>query len=732
MALQIISKSFRDDQNRNLSFLHANSLDYITATYRVYPIFKVTFGVSLQVVKVGQMFTLTSGSWEDYGFTAGASIAYQFDTHTGIQTINYINGADLVFNGSFSFADQTFTVGSCQAIQSIEGANISFNLIKNSDQDTPLSLIDGEPTRFTVDQLQSLAIGSTANMVQLTKKSGMSQMTASIVKTNKTTNPEDGFYIDFRIGFFLSPWLDADAFLSGECVKPYIEIDILPQYANPNVKISATNSYLGNTGFVSESYNGGVQNFIKDYIIWKDVTNTVIDTLDYTQTSKFEAKILGDFTGSSKFQFKLFWELDDILNLNTDHSVNTIATVNVSSLSANVTIANFDSAVHFSGAKYTVEQLYFDTTTAGYVKVTGQIVPNTAFTSLIEARNELERGYRLWIRCEDPALDYNSSDAMNVDVDSRNSVKATTPLGAYPLYDNDIIGHDGSSLGADAMIIEDDIMRRYIMRLPKNDRLNYAKLSVIVKHNTNGQYFALDEFLLNFANVPMLANGTMPINFNSSRGYKLTTAETDRYTIKAYRIGSLDNSTEYGLQIQYPFLLRWEYWLSQLNADNDFYGNQNKLWTNYIGDPDWNVYTRLELNFNVGSYINDDQIVIRPYDDWTGTSSITFERLDGTALTGLLADEICVIKATHTKVVAGTLTGYCDITIEPFENSPRYQITSEYNFTGLPNSPLIPLAGQTKATFEVSGNTVVSRCLFDPSKLPNISKVKLTSRVNID
>lgn len=730
MALQVISKSFRDDQNRTLSFLLGNSLDFISASYRVDPVFKVQFGVSLQVVKVGQAFTLTSGSWEDYGFTAGVNVQYQFDTHSGFQTVNYINGATLVFNGSFSFNDQTFISGFCLAQQSIEGANISFNLIQNSNGGQAESLIDGEPTRFTVDQLQSLAIGSPTSMTQLNKKSGMSKMTAQVTKIAKSSDPEQGFWIDFRIGFWITPFTDINPYLSAECVKPWISIDILPEYSNPNIKISASYSNLGNTGFVNENFNGGAPLFSKDYIIWRDLNGNILETLDYTQPCTFEAKINGAFTGASKYQFKMFWDIPDVLNLNTDHSENTIATINTTALSVNATINDFDSAIHPSGAKYTIEDLIFTESTG---IVTGKFTPNSAFTTYIGSLNENDRKYRLWVRCENPALDYNSSDAMNVELDNAVSAKSSLPLGEYSFQSTRIIGHDGNTLLADDdKIIEDDLMKRYIFRAPKNERINFAKVSVICKNIVNGAFFTLDDQTLNFSAVPILPDGTMPIMYNSNRGFKMTTAEPNRYTTKAFRVGSLDNTTEYGLQIQYPFLARWEYWLTQTNADNDFYGNQNKNWLNYLTNPDWALFNRIELNFDEGSYINDEQFKLRDYDDWSGTSTITFQKLDGTPITGLLANEPVIIIATHTLSTGTATTGYADITIERFENSPRYQITSKYNYTGQIQSPLQPISGQTKATFEVTGATVVSRCLFDPAKLPGATKVKITSRINID
>lgn len=731
MALQVISKSFRDDQSRPLSFLLGNSLDFITATYRVDPVFRIDFGVSLQVVKIGQAFTLTSGSWEDYGFTAGANVQYQFDTHGGFQTINYINGATLVFNGSFSFVDQTFSQGFCIAQQTIEGANISFNLIENSNSGSALSLIDNEPTRFTIDQLQSLTVGSSGTMTQLNKKSGMSKMTASVTKIAKSSNPELGFFIDFRIGFWITPWTDINPYLSAECVKPWINIEILPEYSNPNVKISASYSNLGNTGFVNENFNGGQPLYAKDYIIWRDLSGNILETVDFMQTCEFEARIIGDIKSLSKYQFKMFWDIPDVESLNTNHSENTIATINQTALNVNATIPDFNSETHSSGGYYTIHDLTFNSTTK---IVTGTFIPNTAFVNYINSLNENDRKYRIWLRCEDPALDYNSSDAMNVELDNRVSKKSSVPLGKYFYTTNRFIGHDGGILvNTDDKIIEDDIMKRYIFRAPKNDRINFIKVSVICKNTVNGAFFSLDEHTINFANVPMLPNGTMPIVYNSNRGFKMTTAEPDRYTIKAYRVGSLDNTKQYGLQVQYPFLARWEDWLAQQNADNDFYGNQNKLWLNYLSNPDWGLFTRIELNFDAGSYINDDAFTLRNYNDWTGASTITFKKLDGTVVTGLLANEPTVIIATHTRVGGGMITtGYADITIERFENSPRYQITSKYNYTGQIQSPLQPISGQTKATFEVTGNTVVSRCLFDPSKLPGATKVKITSRINID
>ena len=85
---------------------------------------------------------------------------------------------------------------------------------------------------------------------------------------------------------------------------------------------------------------------------------------------------------------------------------------------------------------------------------------------------------------------------------------------------------------------------------------------------------------------------------------------------------TLDTTGEYGVRLYFPFLYRWEYWLDQANANNDFYPNQQtKNWVPYGTTGNWVLRVYVELVQDDLAYTFDDKIIIK---DLIKSSSLIF------------------------------------------------------------------------------------------------------------
>lgn len=735
MALTVVNREFKDDQNRTLGFLLANSLDYIRATYTVEPFFGMSLSGAMFVMKDGNKFTLSSGSWEDFGFVAGDTLTVNNLGGYGLTetaVISYVDGAVLMCATSISGSYDSYNIGDFYVTKNPEGFNVDFNIIKNSDPLGLQSLIDGEQQRFTVDAVSSMAVNDTLTMTQLGNPSGASTMTATVKRIADVSSRRR---YEIALSFYLWPWVDGSSYEAGECVKPYIKIDALPQYNNPGLRLTATNSNLGNTGWKDENWNGGTPAYTPDSIVWTDDNSNTLDAFDYSQPSNFEITVNGAFTSGSKLQFKMFFPSDDdedFKNLTTDHSKNTIATIRTAPISV-ATPVTFTSAVHPSGASYTVNAVTVTQFTT-YAVITGRIVPNAAFTTLMESRDESNRKYRLWVRCENPSYDYNSSNAVNVEVDYDTAVKTPVPLGAYPLVKAGLRNHKLQNYfisGTRNVITEDDVQKWWLFRLPKNERYQSITGRVRAYNTVTEESFTLDEHVISLDQWPILSDGTMPISYTQPRGYKLPPSCTLNDVVLS-RAPSFDTGGAYGVNFYYPFLSRWEDWLAQDNASNDFYGDKTKEWRHYDLDADWVIQTELEILTDDGAYSNTENFGIRTYDDWTGTSVFTFFKTDGTPITAPLSDQICKVVCTHTPNVQtnGAYNVWGMITVEPFENAPRWSISTVYAHGGVVANPLQPLSGETQLKVTTNNTNIVFECLFDPSKINIANDVKFTSRIN--
>jgi hypothetical protein len=736
MALQVISRTFTDYQGRPLTFLLANSIDPITATYVIEPYFGFNLSTSNSVVKDVTNWTLTSGSWEGYGFVAGDTITLSNidgGAYTSTRTISLIDGALMILDSDYPVDNQAYSIGTFSVNKNPEGLDLSFNLVKNSTTGSENSLIDGEATRFTIDGLNLFGINSFASMTQVGLKSGMSKITSVVTRlADVATRQRYSIALTFKV----SPWMDSSVFAGSECVKPWLKVKCLPQYNNPSVFLTTTNVQNANTGYKDENFNGLPKNYTLNYLTWKTLANVAMTAFDYSQPSKFEIRVDGVFSASSKLNLKLFFlpiNDADYKNNAFTHDQNTILLCKSSPITVGSN-ADLTSETHSSGANYVVSAINVTNNTT-YSIISGTITPNMAFTTLLEDRQANDRNYKFWVRCENPTFDANSTDAVNLEIDSNAAIKTSVPLGAYKPLSDKLLNHNYTSYlngTTNAVITEDDVLREFTFRWTKNQRFSYISGRIWAYNIITGAKFLLDEQTVNIESVPTISDGSIPVNYSQSRGFKLPeTSEILRTTL--LRVAGFDTATQFGLKFTFPFLTRWEYWQNQANANADFYASKNKDWQHYSADANWRMQTEVAIKVDAGEYLNPILFDVRTYDDWSGVSVFTYFKADGTPITAPIANEIITVKCTHTptSMSFGAVEVWGSITVEPKESAPRWLISSKLVHGSQPLNPLQCSTGQTKLKQTVNATNVVHECTFFSDNINIVNGIKFTGRINM-
>jgi hypothetical protein len=441
MPINILSRKFYDDQNREVSFLLGNALDFNKVVYRINIEYKFNLSPTVGLQVNGTLLTLTSGSWIDYGFVVGTSnLLLTGINGTSLQTknITIIDGANLSINSALTgVPDGIYNVGTIECDTKTEGLNVAYNYCKNSDAGTINSVIDGEITRFTVDGLDTLSPTDSLPLLQLGNRSGMGKINGTITLIDASP-----LIFDVELKGFIVPFADNVPYLGADSLKAFVRFQALPDFNNPNVILERNDGLNGNVGLVGENYNGGAPNYVKTSLDWFDSVGGSIESFDHTQKCKFEARINGTFTSGSKWQFKMFFPTNvesEYKNLTTNNNSNLISTIE-DSAKVVTTSYDFDSAIHSSGAKVSFTDVVL-TQFSTYALIEGYAEGNTEFTTLVSERDETNRNYSLWVRCENPALDYNSSDAMNVLLENGVMVKNLLPLGTRDVVSDSLLNH---------------------------------------------------------------------------------------------------------------------------------------------------------------------------------------------------------------------------------------------------------------------------------------------------
>jgi hypothetical protein len=284
-------------------------------------------------------------------------------------------------------------------------------------------------------------------------------------------------------------------------------------------------------------------------------------------------------------------------------------------------------------------------------------------------------------------------------------------------------------------ITEDDVLFKGRFRIPKSTTEFTGFVLKFMAVKDDGELFILDSFSTNILSFPQLPDGTRPVITTQAQPFRLPPL-SDKNEIRIFRDVSLDNIHGYGIAFEFGQLMRWQYWISQLNASLDFFGTngegKNQNWQHYQ-NSDWTLYFALELQTVDGSYENRMPMPILNYDAWTGSSYIRFETLDGIPITNPILGDVCRVIGGH---VLDSPEEWSDlpwgqITVEPKEGPANSRtMSSTYLPTAPdPSNPLQPENGEIGCKRVLIGtDTVEFSCLFDASHIDISRGVSFTSR----
>jgi hypothetical protein len=731
MSLVVISRTFKDDQNRELSFPYFNGYDRVTAKYTINVDFSVNFSVLNSVIKSGTTLTLTNGTWEQFGFVVGATISgtYGSNAFAGTEVIAYIDGALMNLTGLTTSNDGTYDVGSITTNSTADAIDFLFNLVPNNQSGSAPSLIDGEVNRFTVF-LNGLSVSSELDFTRLNNFSGGSYMEAKVKRI-----ADVGTKKAYEITVIFNPWTVKlpDLYTANNCPKPWVEIDVFPQFNNAGVKLTTTNTPNdANVGLANESGNGGIPAYTLHSCAFTDLDDNPLDAIDYAQVTKFNIRINGAFTSDSKFNFFLFNDVQTpslYKNLPTDFNQNSIVLTRNTSIPVGTLAGTLNSATRPDGVLMSLSNVVITNHTT-YATITGRLTPNSEFTTLMQGRGDFDRNYKLWIRCEDSTLSNNLINPVWVRCSEANFSKEFVPLGEYEAIVS--IGakqHDGQDVYK--IIREDDVRFIIDLRLPKENDFEAISIGTVVRNTTTGAQFDLEKFSTLLSSYPELPNGTRPINYVNQRLFNLS-SENLNNVVLMQRNATLDNTDNYGVKIDYSTLINWKEWLTQNNATLDFFGVNTQNWIDYI-TGDWEVQVKLEITTPLGSYQNYEALPLLNYDSWDGVTTIEWFTLSGEPITQPFRNEVTKLKVTHTPTVPiDAVTGdeWGQITVEPFEAEKRFSISTVWT-TDTPNCPLVPLPSFTKLKKTVTTDSMVLECLFDPTKINTTNGISVSSRCDL-
>ena len=719
MPILVTNNTFLDIFGVSRSYYKANAGDYQRLKIDIEESISVTSSVTTNLQLNIPLYEITwlGGDFENEGFRPGDLIALYIWDNTGVLINSYtanivwVNGNTFKISTLLGWYDSTNgeTIQIAVLGRKREGLKINVNHVANGSAGSEFSLIDGESTTFLFDLTGSFpVVGS-----QVGKRSGQFETNVSVdlLSTTSTTR-------QYRVSIDLtqSGVYTITPFNFTNCLKSWVRFSWQSLLGEPYSNTQNVVNDDANTGWFDEAFNLDVLDAslvqgITDIYFNQPTTGQFIVDSTSTNYAIGSAYIPGD-DAYFKNNYNNQSELAMLIPTQTFVLGSPIASyVNPTGADYTLQIDN----VSIVGTQYT-----FDFT----------FTPGTNFEAFINAQADTDRLFYIWLRIGNVNLLVYS-----------DQLKEVVPVGGpltlvsseyYDHSQNTTTALGNLNLGYEANV-EDDLAFVGAFQLPYGVDCSNFYASIEAFNSVTNETFTLQQSAFAINSVPMVA-GKYILNLS-------TPIFTDFQTTSQKINGLLeldstfDSIGVYGVKIYFPFLYNWRYWLAQLNADADFYPNdQTQNWVPYGNTGNWNLRVKLELIKSGLSFVYTDDIIIKDYD----SDPNIFQEIElirestGQIVNAVIIGEVMRIRAKHTNLDLSFWDNpnvWTQITIEPTEGAPRYWCSSIVPFDGNTLNPLSPETGVLMPINYPQPYIAVSECLFDTNKLNLSNGVKISAKI---
>lgn len=681
---------------------------------------------------------ITEGSWIDEGFRVGDALSFEgyneFNSGTGYYPLTIISiptDKIIVVTGLPAFNNATPPDKHTWQLwvnKQKEEMEFSVNWLENQNTSTTPSmnsLIDSESQRMNYTGMNSLVItngvGAGGNLIQVGKKSGSFAIgSPRIWRFNDdnfggATRYNYVVMFDFRDFGFLFPTL----YEGSKCLKIVTKIAL-------KTKVGDTKTsdvyYLdnGNTGVFDEAYNSDVTKVI-------DFPDT-LSNLAFNQPTSIPFSLTVNDTSINKLEIGASYSTrDSSYNENKLEPQNKYLKILKSGLVGTADVGTVYFSDSFTNDYYTIKLDSFSTSIVGGAKTfTGVITfdpfyyklplyPMTdGFGKFIEARGDSDRQFYVWLKAGNTnCLLFGSQMTFEYPV----GVNFTPEFKCLVNHDDNFNHIDMLTTGfnyCDDINIEDDLGFFADLTISQYDVNTAVQIEVVCRDQTSGQWFSLEKMSYDISTQ----NLNSWVNTFQNVSNNLPTSSAKKQSYLAFR-----NSYASGviLRLYYPFLIRWEYWLRQLNATSYFVSQSknNKNWINYADLTHGRLYMKIGIIRNGVMDYNYEQIYPYNYDAPGGVTS-TIELIDnatGLVSSSIIRGHIYTVRATHVCTDAWSLYPYGQITIEQEESSPRFMVSTEVDADISPSNPLIGNSSRRLDETRPSVDTIIYTCTFDATNI---------------
>jgi hypothetical protein len=716
MPVQIQTKQYLDVFGTYLTYYKANAGDEQDIEFTLTESISVqsSNSVLLNLDPVNDVVTWVGGDFQDEGFRVGDSVVFTKYDSTGAVITTILTSVTAVAGDQLDVVSipfwYDFTVGEIMSIfvrgRAREGCRLNINHVQNGTTGNAFSLIDGEVTTFLFD----LLLVSPVTGIQVGKSSGQFAIRATLNLTAVTPTVRD-YTLTLKV--VQSGIYSQAPFNFANSLKLYVQMNWQSLVGEPYANLATIISDDSNNGWFDEAFNLEL------------IDASLVQPINYIA---YDVPTSGQFvvdSASLNYGFGSCYISDDeAYYKNRYYTQSEIGMLIPTSIP---TGPAFISSLNEFGAGY--DFLITGITTVGTIQtIDFTFTPNANFVTFMQARPETDRLFYVWAR-------YG-----NVNLLVYQDQLITQPAVGGPLilqnsdyfdHSENVITGSGIEVGYNANV-EDDLAFFGNFRIPFNALCTNFTAKIESFNSLTNEAFTLQSVTFLIANIPQVAGKyiiglTAPVfnQFQTTSEKRIAILELDP---------SNDTITEYGVKIYFPFLYRWEYWLPQINADADFFpNNQTRNWVPYGNQYPWSLKLNLQLIQENLAFNYIDSLRIFDYDSDPNVFQTIELYIDSTNqnVGVVVQGGLMRVVATHELLDGSSWANnvWGQITVEPTESAPRWWCSTAVNFDGNLQNPLSPLSGLLMAITYPTPSIARMECFFDPSKINLQNGCKFTTKI---
>tara|TARA_R110000772_G_scaffold107325_1_gene209644 strand:- start:148 stop:2553 length:2406 start_codon:yes stop_codon:yes gene_type:complete len=772
MSATIIERSYRDPITGDwLPFLRENAMGKVEAFVRYQNEYSIGFDSSFTFESNGLQINLQYGNWQDegnIGLVAGSVITFYWSdgatNYAEARTITDVNGGSIFINTPLPsiYAYNTFPSGTIGGTPSIRidktpaSVEFDFNLAQQSNPNAS-SVLDGNVTRFKLDGVDLLSVGSVVPMVQSGQFHSGGHVKDVTLEIQSETDGASNITRTIKISYTFYQWgvlqsgYDEPNYYP---LAPYQDVRNYIQNGNLDGLQRATSpATTGNLAAYGENFYNGGNPYTFTSIQWFDLLGNQIDAPDYSNNCTFLAIVDAPFQSTTLSKYKLSSTLrpiDDTRYQNKAARIGEVLRWNVSD-----TIYNHSATPNpaiITGLTDSVNRFDFTDikffVNGGNLEVSGKLQPIN-MVDYFEGVNGVggiaigDRKMTISISLSNHSLDADSTDRVELKIWDGDLIDAPTLGVQYPYVQNEyLVDHAGNNIidnSTPNTTTSDDILYKSHFLLEKNVVYDGVRAEIFVQNDITGERFTLESNLFDFSDIQYGAyqNGIHEWNRTIDRNFLLPIS-SERNIISVKRATYFDTTTMYGMEIRYGFLSRIESWIANGNV-NDYFFNaallnngKNQNWQRFT-DGDWQLKVAY---YPIKNDTSDFQIYspkTRPFNDDTNFQfSTVLTQSNGTVVNGIAVDPqnpLLNLKVTVIYTVP-LLDTWFTLQLRNKEGAAIGFISTvlDRDNINVPNA-LKQLSTETKLKKTIASNTAILECNINTS-LVNVNEVTLIPRAH--